>query len=378
MGMRNFVMLTPASREVNMKKHTFPVILCTLTFCVSHLWGVQYEIANLGGDSTWALDINDSGQVTGDTFYNNKSYPFIWDKVNGLQRLPSLGGSYSEGTAINNNGSVVGWSGSVGNAQEHAFVWDGNNGITDIGTLGDVSSQAIDINDSGVVVGYTRWWSGTPTAFIYDEVSGMRRLSEIVPEDSEWTHFGRVYDIDNSGRIVGEGEIGEERYSFLLDADSGLINLTELLGSERTVTGLNDSGQFIGSLAVQFTDGRAFFWDGTNDPVDLGVLEGRESSHAYDMNESGQIVGDSHSYNIRTHPVLWEDGELFDLNDLILPDSGWELSRAFGINNSGEIVGIGDYEGSLAAYILTPIPEPGTVLLLAVGGGFVLRRKKQK
>ena len=66
-----------------------------------------------------------------------------------------------------------------------------------------------------------------------------------------------------------------------------------------------------------------------------------------------------------------------DLNSLIDPSSGWQLLNAEDINDSGVIVGWGtDPSGYYEAFELTPIPEPATLGLLALGGVAMLRRRR--
>jgi hypothetical protein len=51
---------------------------------------------------------------------------------------------------------------------------------------------------------------------------------------------------------------------------------------------------------------------------------------------------------------LWDNGEMLDLNERIAPDSGWELSRATAINDRGQIVGYGLFQGQQAGFVLIP------------------------
>jgi probable HAF family extracellular repeat protein len=67
--------------------------------------------------------------------------------------LGTLGGSSSGANGINDSGQVVGWAYPAGNGAEHAFLYSGG-AMSDLGTLGGTISGASGINDSGQVVGY--------------------------------------------------------------------------------------------------------------------------------------------------------------------------------------------------------------------------------
>ena len=73
-----------------------------------------------------------------------------------------------------------------------------------------------------------------------------------------------------------------------------------------------------------------------------------------------------------------------DLNNLIPSNSGWTLTYASGINDSGQICGTGtNPSGQIHAFILTPasIPEPSTLSLLAVAAiglaAYAWRKRKR-
>ena len=48
--------------------------------------------------------------------------------------LGTLGGTFSEATAVNSSGRVVGYSATVGDAETHAFSWTATGGMVDLGT----------------------------------------------------------------------------------------------------------------------------------------------------------------------------------------------------------------------------------------------------
>lgn len=98
------------------------------------------------------------------------------------------------------------------------------------------------------------------------------------------------------------------------------------------VEGMNDRRQIVGVMNFPGDEGRfhAYVWQ---DGVlrDLNVTGG---SHAYDINDRGEIVGVADLGNGLGDPVMWVDGRVIRLP---MPDG--ELCAADGINNHGLIVG---------------------------------------
>ena len=55
--------------------------------------------------------------------------------------------------------------------------------------------------------------------------------------------------------------------------------------------------------------------------------------------------------------LLWKNDTPVDLNKLVRGGSGWVLQEATGINNKGQIVGIGSYRNTTHAFLLTLITK---------------------
>ena len=79
--------------------------------------------------------------------------------------LGTLGGASSSAYGINDSGQVVGQADTRG-GQHHAFLYNDGKMI-DLGTLGGANSSAHDINDSGQIVGSADTSSGQSHAFLY-------------------------------------------------------------------------------------------------------------------------------------------------------------------------------------------------------------------
>jgi probable HAF family extracellular repeat protein len=108
--------------------------------------------------------------------------------------------------------------------------------------------------------------------------------------------------------------------------------------------------------------------------LDLGTLSGSGDSVAFGINNSGEVVGESPG---DTAPFLYtRGGGMVGLNTLLPANSGWVLHTASAINNHGSIVGYGEFNGQTqVAYRLDPVqavPEPRTLSLVAIGCVFML------
>lgn len=88
--------------------------------------------------------------------------------------------------------------------------------------------------------------------------------------------------------------------------------------------------------------------------TDLGTLPGGTQSFAFGINNPGQIVGASDSSGGGLRAVIFEQGIVRDLNQLIPAGSGWTLISAKAVNDNGQIVGEGVLNGQQRAFLLRP------------------------
>jgi probable HAF family extracellular repeat protein len=177
--------------------------------------------------------------------------------------------------------------------------------MNDLGTLDYLHSAVFDINDSAQAAGTYLASGGNQSAFVYDD-------GTIADLGSPLLDGSRAVAINNSQLVAGYSWGGGEYRSFLRACDT---------------------------------------------VIDLGAIEGFSKTYAWDINDAGQVVGNS-SYEIGapSHAFVFTGGTLYDLNDLLAPGHGWEyVAAAFAVNNTGQIVGYGRIDGEFRAFLMTPV-----------------------
>jgi probable HAF family extracellular repeat protein len=163
--------------------------------------------------------------------------------------------------------------------------------------------------------------------------------------------FGVPTGLNNRGEVIGQSDLAGDLLShpFLWTQSRGMQDLGTLGGDTGTTNWINDAGDVVGKAdlpgpAPQNHD--ATLWK-HGVLTDLGTLPGDACSNAYYFNSSGQVVGTSEdralcSIPTGEHAFLWQrGGPMVDLNTLIAPGSGLELTFAVAINDRGEIGGFG-------------------------------------
>jgi probable HAF family extracellular repeat protein len=284
--------------------------------------GTMHDLGTLGSTfSDGGTGINDSGQVTGSSSWTSGLHAFLYDGT--MHDLGTLGGEESGGNGINNSGHVTGGSGLAGNAIWHAFLYDGV--MHDLGTLGGTLSGGWGINDSGQVSGSSETIAGDFTstrAFLWTPTT---------PNGA-------------TGTMLALGTLG---------------------GASSEGFGIDASGHVTGASYTVESAQHAFLYDGMMH--DLGTLGGTVST-GQGINDSGQVTGWSYTNSGDTHAFVYTEGSgMVDLNSLIDPLAGWTLIRGWAINDAGQITGTGQIGGQTRAFLLTPVPEPASLALLALG-----------
>ena len=346
-------------------------------------------IDTLGGDQNFANDVSDTGFVTGNSRKAGGTalFPYVWQNgvVEEIPILPDVP-TFGRGFGVNNAGVVAGES---GNGPSKPFRYDSAiDAITDLGSLpGGSGGVANDINNAGIIVGAASNGQSV-RAFISDGTTGGPLVDLSTPLGTA-DSFARAYGISPSGVVAGVARNASDTASeptLWLDNGRGGYTPTTIGSPAADVFGeafaATDDGRAVGRYSDPVSgQTRAFLYDGMSS-IDLGLLPGEtfDNARALDVNQAGQIIGYVADFDnapgFGGAAVLWEAGQIFDLNSLIPAGSDWNLLSANGINAHGQIVGFGTLNGDTRAFLLTPIPEPSAVSLLVLGGVALLRRRK--
>jgi probable HAF family extracellular repeat protein len=193
--------------------------------------GTMHNLGSLGGTESDGGAINASGQVSGSSLTTADAayHAFLWKPTtpNGtsgtMHDLLTLGGTDSFGGSINANGQVAGFSNTTGDAAYHAYLWTPTvpNGISgtmqDLTTLGGLNSYSYNIGAGGQVVGASEVeiTSDDTHAFLYTSGSGMVDLNTLIDPLSGWELLD-ASAINDAGQITGQGLIGDEYHAYLL------------------------------------------------------------------------------------------------------------------------------------------------------------------
>jgi hypothetical protein len=110
-------------------------------------------------------------------------------------------------------------------------------------------------------------------------------------------------------------------------------------------TGLAAGGAVFSNGAVQAT-----YWWGSQHYLRFPTRPGIDTD-VYGMNAAGVAVG-LIGLPGNFHAALFEHGNVYDLNSLIPSGSGWTLTKASAISNTGVVVGAGILNGQQRGFVL--------------------------
>jgi probable HAF family extracellular repeat protein len=254
------------------------------------------------------------------------------------------------------------------------FLWQ-DGGMIQLPALGGNNGVAMAISNRGEVAGFAENSTPdpgcpAPQVLHFKPVVWEKGVIHKLPTfggDPD----GVAEQINDNGQVVGgSGTCATFNSNFLYNLvpvhallwEKG--NATDLgnLGGKTGQAGgniaydINDQGQVVGNSDLPGdTTFHAFLWTKRTGMQDLGTLSGDVASVSISINDAGSVVGASADASFNPRAFLWEKGVMNDLNTLIAGDSPLYLLTGCSINSRGEITGLGlTSAGEIHTYLAIP------------------------
>lgn len=296
-------------------------------------------------------EINNRGVMAGDfSVFDGYGGTYTVDK-SGLHPIGGTGNGYEHHVVDMNERGQVLVNGEVSrNDWIHSYLYrgDGQPAI-------DISVTELDysrdggLNNHGHVVATAG--SVRERVFYYDGTQS-RYLDLGLPKGSRVMSLS----LNDAETLVGATDNDAVR---AFKVENGQLSLLEGMADAYAI---NNAGQILGATitgqsAIRNADGS------------LRLLDFRTSEN---LNGLGWTVGWAEVGAAR-HGFLYRDGRSYDLNSLLrAADAGqWVLSEGLDVNDKGQIVGTGLFNGKAMPFLATPVPEPGSYALMLCGLGVV-------
>ncbi|MEO6759647.1 MAG: hypothetical protein ABIO24_09355 [Saprospiraceae bacterium] len=309
------------------------------------LWAVPvFQVQSIGpaGVPSTATAISGTGAVVGNYQQpDGTNRAFLWQNGQVTTLTMPAGSVQTWATAIGGTSQAGGYTDSQQLAQ--GVIWD------NIGNpIGSAGAYVMGMNSAGDAAGMAIGSDGAGYAFV-SRNGFLTSLGQ--PGGGDWSSANAI---NNSGAAAGTAMNSAGYFqAFRATADGGIALLTALGGANSYGMAINGNGAVAGHSQTATGALRATVWNGTTG-TGLGTLGG-VNSYAYAINAAGQVAGYSDlPGGAGTAAFLYDSGVLYDLNSLITPGSQWQLLAAYGMNDSGQIVGRGRFNGQEQAFLLSP------------------------
>jgi probable HAF family extracellular repeat protein len=307
----------------------------------------QYEVIDLTakfGQFFVPVDINNNGVIVAGS---GEGACVVENGV--LTLLPKYKGHFWAPTEIADNGDILGHS-TLFTGVEHTLLYR-NGTVIDIGVTGTANGAAGQgLNNLGQIAGGTG-----QNAFIWDAGK-----TTFLPAPARAFALG----LNDAGTAVGVTISPSVEVRAAQWVNGVFDDLAPAWATDSEATEVNEKGEAVGWAIANQGGYRAVLWrDGK--AIDLGDLGG--GSRGRDVNNASQVVGEAIGHG-PTEGILWDNGTLYRLEDLVPGGTGYQLiNHAYAINDSGQIVTSG-FTGSANPYLLfNPVPETSSATTIVIG-----------
>jgi uncharacterized membrane protein len=291
------------------------------------------ELGRLPGDlGSRVSALNDAGESAGESFTGGARHAVRWSRDGRITGLPDLGGGESTASGINNSGTVIGAAART-SSDWTAVRWDGAE-VTVLATPpGVTATRARAIGETGVIVG---------DAVVGQERKAVKwagnRLTVLPSPSGAWTAGASV--VNDRGVIAGTATFADNSVHVVRWDPQGRVADLGTFGGTLELTAINAAGVVVGFAREPRTTQTFPFRSNADGGLDaLGVGSGG-SARAYDVNDLGEVVGDSLTKQPRWVPESWHpDGSLRSLEEAPGDPDDRTAGKAWAINNAGVAVG---------------------------------------
>jgi probable HAF family extracellular repeat protein len=222
--------------------------------------------------------------------------------------LVNLGGSYSQASAINTLGEIVGES-TTSTGEMRPFLWTALGGTTDLSFFAGVDIQVADRNSGGTIVGAVRFTPYTlQTAFVWRSIDGVETfepLPDLGPPPAGDGIVSYATAVNDAGVIVGfvnTASFGIRAVRWNLVAGRYVVeNLGLGTGSQANDINNYGYGEIVGTHRATRSNGGFYLFGSIL--KELPALSG--TARPFRINEHGDVVGFSGFRNGYTHAVVW-------------------------------------------------------------------------
>jgi len=348
--------------------------------------------------------------------------PAVAGVVPTFRGLGGVPGGYDESaaTGVSGDGSVVvgcAWTQSTWTQTQEgqAFRWTAATGTVGLGIPvgGEMPKECVAVSADGTTIvettwyGWFRWREGKPSDYRFDPIPEVYLTACGVSADGsvivgrhrelggqtrairwtdDWTGtflpgLEEALGVSADGSVV-VGRTGQDAIRWTASGGAQVLGkLANAFGSTAHAVSAD------GEVVVGGSGGQAFRWTQATGMIGLGDLPGGEvDSVAFGVSADGSVVvGTGCSAPHSSEAFVWTPANgIQSLHDVLAYDygldlTGWRLVDAYAVSADGHTIvgeGVGP-RGRTEAWVAT-IPEPGTLLLLAVGCLGLLRRARNR
>ncbi|MEY2501078.1 MAG: hypothetical protein QOI07_1412 [Verrucomicrobiota bacterium] len=315
--------------------------------------------------------INDQGFVAGSSTRGSDQVATIW-KGGAAQLLGKLkDGTYSQANAINSKGVAAG-EGDDGDGRPLGVVTSAGKLVNFFSNNGG-NTRPVAINDAGEVGGYfikgfdSQWRGGIWKIDPKDPRKSTLITLPILPGGDPTTASAISFAFNKTSQATGyssNSAIGQHAVFWKNDAAHTIVDLG-VFGSDWSsiANNLNDLGQVVGESHPPFGS-RPVLWqnDAAHTAVELPLLSGDNYGSANLINSNGTIVGwsaydEPGTWNVGPSKIaIWIGGVAYDLQSLVAQSvDGWVINQVMSINNLGQMAALATHNGVIRAVVLNPL-----------------------